>query len=105
METAYYLTKNNTIVTNFEIAEAFIICGGVSINPSPENIDKKLYGLPGIKCKIENPTVEMFVRNRAKYHAIMFYIKHIKETENRNIGWKEAADYVTEIENKLKINI
>lgn len=102
IETAYYLTKNNAIVTNFAIADAFLICRGIVLNPTPENIDKKMYGLAGIKCKIENPTVEMFVRNGSRYDAITFYIKHIKDTENRDIGWKEAADYVTAIENKLK---
>lgn len=97
METVYYLTKENTIVTNFDISEAFLICRGIKINPHPENIDGKMYGLAGIKTKLDNPSVELFLRFGEKVKAVKFY-----KDSHEGISFKEAKEYVDKIENKME---
>lgn len=75
-EKIYFLTIDNTIVDNYDIAKAFMIGNGISIAADKLGAVKKYALRPsteGILKEITNPTVDMFLRHGAKVKAIKLY--------------------------------
>lgn len=75
-ERIYFLTIDNTIVDNYDIAKAFMIVNGISIAPDNFVAVRKYALRPstgGIITEIENPTVEICLRHGAKVKAIKLY--------------------------------
>ena len=75
-ERIYFLTIDNTIVDNYDIAKAFMIVNGISIAPDKFGSVRKYALRPstgGIVTEIENPTVETFLRHGSKVKAIKLY--------------------------------
>lgn len=75
-ERIYFLTIDNTIVDNYDIAKAFMIVNGISIAPDNFVAVRKYALRPstgGIITEIENPTVEICLRHGAKVKAVRLY--------------------------------
>lgn len=72
----YFLTIDNTIVDNYDIAQASMIVNGRNIAADNFEAVRKYALRPsteGILKEINNPTVEMFLRHGAKVKAIKLY--------------------------------
>jgi len=75
-ERIYFLTIDNTIVDNYDIAKASMIVNGINIAADKLDAVKKYALRPsteGILKEITNPTVDMFLRHGAKVKAIKLY--------------------------------
>lgn len=75
-ERIYFLTIDNTIVDNYDIAKAFMVVNGINIAPDNFVVVRKYALHPligGIVTEVENPTVEMFLRHGAKVKAVRLY--------------------------------
>ena len=75
-ERIYFLTIDNTIVDNYDIAKASMIVNGINIAADKLDAVKKCALRPsteGILKEITNPTVDMFLRHGAKVKAIKLY--------------------------------
>ena len=75
-ERIYFLTIDNTIVDNYDIAKASMIVNGINIAADKLDAVKKYALHPsteGILKEITNPTVDMFLRHGAKVKAIKLY--------------------------------
>ena len=72
----YFLTIDNTIVDNYDIAQASMIVNGRNIAADNFEAVRKYALRPsteGILKEITNPTVDMFLRHGAKVKAIKLY--------------------------------
>lgn len=75
-ERIYFLTIDNTIVDNYDIAKASMIVNGINIAADKLDAVKKYALRPsteGILKEITNPTVEICLRHGAKVKAIKLY--------------------------------
>ena len=95
----YFVTKQGTIVNEYNIKMAAEIVHGVVLdteNEFKEYVERKC---SGILFEVVSPRVEDFIVNHQKIAGIRFYYNSNRE---KGITLKEARDYVEELEANMK---
>ena len=96
----YFQTIDNTIVDNYDIAQASMIVNGRNIATDNFGAIRKYALCPsteGILKEICNPTVEMFLRHGAKVKAIKLYYD-----QHPGTSLVEAKRIIDEMEKHIK---
>ena len=95
----YFVTKQGTIVNEYNIKLAAEIAHGVVLdteNEFDEYIERKR---SGILFEVASPRVEDFLLNHQKIAGIRFYYNSNKD---KGVTLGEARDYVEDLEAKMK---